>query len=61
MIVLQRVMALLMAAAMVFLFLLPRALAARNYALIALLAVLFLLYVAVNVWLLRTRLPRIRS
>lgn len=54
----QRLMALLMAAAMLI-FVLPIALARRNYAIAALVAGVFFLYVAFNAWLfIRTRASR---
>lgn len=47
----QRVMALLMAAAMVFIFLVPLAMARRQYVVVAIVITLFALYLAVNAWL----------
>lgn len=47
----QRVMALLMAAAMVFIFLVPLAMARHQYVVVAIVITLFALYLAVNAWL----------
>lgn len=47
----QRVVALIMAAVLVFALLVPMALARRNVALAAIVIVLFSLYLAVNAWI----------
>lgn len=47
----QRVMALLMAAAMVFVFLVPLAMQRHDYRLAAIVVGVFILYVAFNAWL----------
>lgn len=59
-VVTQRIFVALMAAAMFGFFVLPRALAAHNIALIAFAGAVILLYVAFNAWLLITRLTRAR-
>lgn len=51
MIPLQRLFALLMAAAMVFAFLVPLALRRHAYGLIAVIVAAFFIYLAVNAWI----------
>ena len=48
---LQRIVALLMAGALVFIFLVPLALARHAYPVVAFVVGVFLLYVAVNAWI----------
>ncbi len=47
----QRIMALLMAAGMVFIFLVPLAMARRQYTVVVIVITLFAIYLAVNAWL----------
>ncbi len=47
----QRIMALLMAAAMVFIFLVPLGMARHQYTVVAIVITLFVIYLAVNAWL----------
>ncbi len=47
----QRILALLMAAAMVFAFLVPIAMQRHNYRIAAIVVVVFVLYLAFNAWL----------
>lgn len=47
----QRIIALLMAAAMVFIFLVPLAMARKQYAIAAIVVTIFAVYLAVNAWL----------
>jgi amino acid transporter len=51
MLIFQRAVALLMAAAMVFLFLVPLSLKAHNYTLAIAVVAVFLVYLGVNAWL----------
>jgi hypothetical protein len=51
MVPLQRVIALLMAAAMVFLFLVPLAMQRHAYALVFIVVGVFVVYLAVNAWI----------
>ena len=48
---LQRIMALLMAAAMVFIFLVPLGMARRDYRIVAIVVTLFFIYLVVNAWI----------
>lgn len=48
---LQRVIALIMAAAMVFVFLVPLGMARHNYRLVAIIITIFAAYLAVNAWI----------
>ncbi len=48
---LQRIIALLMAAGMVFVFLVPLGMARHAYTLVAIVVAIFVLYLAVNAWI----------
>jgi uncharacterized membrane protein len=47
----QRVIAMLMAAAMVFIFLVPLAMRRHDYTIVAIVIAIFVLYLAVNAWI----------
>lgn len=47
----QRIIAMLMAAAMVFVFLVPLAMRRHDYTIVAIVIAVFLLYLAVNAWI----------
>lgn len=47
----QRVIAMLMAAAMVFVFLVPLAMRRHDYTIVAIVIAIFVLYLAVNAWI----------
>lgn len=47
----QRVIAMLMAAAMVFIFLVPLAMRRHDYTIVAIVITIFVLYLAVNAWI----------
>lgn len=47
----QRIIAMLMAAAMVFVFLVPLAMRRHDYTIVAIVIAIFVLYLAVNAWI----------
>jgi uncharacterized membrane protein len=47
----QRVIAMLMAAAMVFIFLVPLAMRRHDYTIVAIVIAIFVLYLAINAWI----------